>query len=118
MLKDIPPDDLLRAVRVVAAGEGLLAPSVTRRVVREFASRPSAGRVDAARLDLLTDREREVVALVGRGLDNAEIAAELVISPATARTHVSRAITELRMRDRVQLVVLAYQAGLVGVDGG
>lgn len=100
VLKDIAPDDLVRAVRVVAAGEALLAPSVTRRLVGEFASRPAVGQVDERRLSVLTDREREVAALVANGLDNGEIADQLVISPATARTHVSRAITKLGVRDR------------------
>lgn len=118
VLKDTAPGDLLHAVRTVAAGEALLAPSVTRRLIAEFASRPAAGRLDQARLSVLTDREREVAALVAKGLDNHEIAEELVISPATARTHVSRAITKLGARDRAQLVVLAYQTGLVSVDGG
>lgn len=117
VLKDVAPEDLLQAIRVVAAGEALLAPSVTRRLLAEFASRPAAGRLDDSRLSVLTDREREVTVLVARGLDNHEIAEELVISPATARTHVSRAITKLGVRDRAQLVVIAYQTGLLEVDG-
>ena len=112
LLKDVEPDELRRAVRVVAAGEALLAPSVTRRLIAEFTrrSRP-AGQQE--RLALLTEREREVVALVGRGLSNEELAAELFISPATAKTHVSHAMTKLATRDRAQLVVFAYDSGLV-----
>jgi DNA-binding NarL/FixJ family response regulator len=104
--------ELLRAVRAVAAGDGLLSPGVTRRVIETFVSRgkaPSAPKV----LDHLTDREREVMALVGAGLSNEEIAARLVVSPATAKTHVSRAMVKLGARDRAQLVVYAYEAGLV-----
>jgi DNA-binding NarL/FixJ family response regulator len=116
VLKDTRPADLLDAIRVVAAGDALLAPSVTRRLLGEFASRPSAGRVDRRRLDVLTDREREVLALVAQGLSNDEIAGALTISRATARTHVSRVMTKLNARDRAQLVVLAYQTGLVTVS--
>lgn len=112
LLKDAEPTELLRAVRVVAAGEALLAPSVTRRVVEAFAAAaPPATPPDG--LDELTDREREIVALAGHGLSNGEIAERLVISPATARTHVSRAMLKLRCRDRAQLVVFAYESGLV-----
>lgn len=112
LLKDAEPTELLRAVRVVAAGEALLAPSVTRRVVEAFAAAaPPATPPDG--LDELTDREREIVALAGHGLSNGEIAERLVISPATARTHVSRAMLNLRCRDRAQLVVFAYESGLV-----
>ena len=117
LLKDTPPPELLRALRVVTRGDALLAPSVTRRLMEGFASRPAAGSVDERRLSVLTDREREVTALVARGLSNDEIADELTISRATARTHVSRAMTKLRARDRAQLVVLAYQTGLIAVDG-
>ncbi|MGN9808455.1 response regulator transcription factor [Micromonospora sp. BQ11] len=113
LTKDTPPADLLRAVRLVAAGEALLSPSVTRRVVREFATRPSRAPRPHPRLEALTEREREVVGLVGEGLSNAEIAERLVVSPATARTHVSRAMVKLGARDRAQLVVFAYQSGLV-----
>lgn len=116
VLKDIAPPDLLDAVRVVAAGEALLAPSVTRRLIGEFARRPAAPATDDARLDVLTDREREITALVAQGLSNQEIAERLVISPATARTHVSRAITKLGVRDRAQLVVVAFRTGLVTAD--
>ena len=112
LLKDVDPMELVRGLRAVAAGEGLMSPSVTRTLIAEFAdrSRPAA---DAAVLDVLTDREREVVALVAEGLSNAEISARLVISPATTKTHVSRAMAKLGARDRAQLVVLAYQTGLV-----
>ncbi|RAG81185.1 DNA-binding response regulator [Streptacidiphilus pinicola] len=114
LLKDLDPDELRRAVRVVAAGEALLAPSVTRRLIGTFTRRGTALPPGlAAAGAMLTDREREVVALVGRGLSNEEIAAELVISPATAKTHVSHAMTKLGARDRAQLVVFAYETGLV-----
>jgi DNA-binding NarL/FixJ family response regulator len=112
LVKDTEPVELLRAVRAVAAGDGLLSPGVTRRVIETFVSRgkaPSAPKV----LDHLTEREREVMALVGAGLSNEEIAARLVVSPATAKTHVSRAMVKLGARDRAQLVVYAYEAGLV-----
>jgi DNA-binding NarL/FixJ family response regulator len=122
LLKDVEPVDLLRAVRVVASGEGLLAPSVTRRLIAEFAARPPAAPATPPpappQLDALTEREREVVALVGAGLTNHELAERLVISPATAKTHVSRAMSKLDARDRAQLVVLAYESGLVQPGGG
>lgn len=110
VVKDADPAELLRAVRVVAAGESLLSPTVTRRLISAFAARP-AGR--APDLSELTPREREVMALAGQGLSNDEIATRLFISPATARTHVSRTMLKLAARDRAQLVVLAHQAGLV-----
>ncbi|CAJ59339.1 MULTISPECIES: response regulator [Frankia] len=110
VLKDTEPADLLRAIRVVAAGESLLSPTVTRLVIDTFARRPA---VTAPDLSGLTVREREVMSLVGRGMSNDEIAARLVISPATARTHVSRVMVKLAARDRAQLAVLANQAGLV-----
>jgi DNA-binding NarL/FixJ family response regulator len=113
LLKDIEPVELVRAVRVVAAGESLLSPSVTRRLIAEFVSRSGTAVAATPALDALTGREREVLALVGGGLSNAEIAAELFISVATARTHVSRAMTKLHARDRAQLVVAAYESGLV-----
>jgi len=113
LTKDTKPGELLRAIRLVAAGEALLSPSVTRRVVREFASRPSRARKPHPQLDTLTDREKEIVGLVGEGLSNDDIAERLVVSPATARTHVSRAMVKLGARDRAQLVVFAYQSGLV-----
>lgn len=117
VLKDIAPADLVRAVHIVAEGEALLAPSITRRLVGEFIGRPAVAPEDSHLLDALTDREREVMVLVAHGRDNHEIADELVISPDTARTHVSRAITKLGAHNRAQLVVLAYQTGLVSVDG-
>jgi DNA-binding NarL/FixJ family response regulator len=110
LLKDEEPVEILRAIRVVAAGDSLLSPSVTRRVVETFASGPAQ---PAPALDELTEREREIVALAGTGLSNHEIAERLVISPATARTHVSRAMLKLGARDRAQLVVFAYESGLV-----
>ncbi len=113
LIKDTKPAELLRAVRLVAAGDALLSPSVTRRVVREFALRPSRTLRPHPQLSTLTDRERETLALVAEGLSNDEIAGRLTISPATARTHVSRAMVKLGARDRAQLVVFAYQSGLV-----
>ncbi len=112
LLKDVRPTDLARAVRTVAAGETLLAPTVTRRMVEEYISRPVLGRSHAA-LAPLTEREREVLELVGHGLSNAEIAARLFVSETTAKTHVSRILTKLALRDRVQAVVLAYETSLV-----
>ena len=111
LLKDTEPAELLAAVKVVAAGEGLLAPSITRRVIAEFANRPSG--TDPAKLEVLTDREREVLAHIGRGLSNTELAETLFVSVATAKTHVSRIMSKLHARDRAQLVVLAYETGLV-----
>lgn len=113
LVKDTEPVDLLRAIRVVADGESLLSPGVTRRLIGEFVARPQGRTFASDALEPLTDREREVVALVAAGLSNEEIAADLVISPATARTHVSRAMVKLHARDRAQLVVLAYESGLV-----
>ncbi|TDQ52146.1 response regulator [Actinorugispora endophytica] len=112
LVKDTEPEDLLNGVRVVARGDALLSPNVTRRIIADYAKRPRRPE-PAERLDSLTDREREVVALVGTGLSNEEIARRLVLSPATAKTHVSRAMVKLRVRDRAQLVVLAYETGLV-----
>ena len=117
LLKDAPAEELAAAIRVVAAGESLLAPAVTTRLIRDFANRPGAGRPRAGLLDPLTDREREVLVLVAQGLSNAEIAGRLVVSPLTAKTHVSRILAKLGLRDRTQLVVVAYEAGLV-VPGG
>jgi DNA-binding NarL/FixJ family response regulator len=110
--KDVEPDDLRDAVRIVAAGHALLAPSVTRRVVDAFASAVPAPKAPE-RLDVLTEREREVLALVAEGLSNDELAARLVMSPLTAKTHVSRILTKLGARDRAQLVVVAYETRLV-----
>jgi DNA-binding NarL/FixJ family response regulator len=117
LLKDTDPGELLNAVRVVAGGEALLAPSVTRRLIEEFATRPDPHRTPPEALAVLTEREREVLGLVARGLTNHEIAAELVISPATAKTHVSRVMMKLAARDRAQLVVIAYETGLVQARG-
>jgi DNA-binding NarL/FixJ family response regulator len=103
----------VRAVREVHAGEALLSPSVTRRLIEEFVARPARPGLTPSSMTVLTEREREVVALVAQGLTNDEIAKELVVSPATARTHVSRAMVKLHARDRAQLVVFAYQTGLV-----
>jgi DNA-binding NarL/FixJ family response regulator len=114
LLKDSGPAELLHAIRVVAAGEALLAPKITRRLIAQFTATRTAHEVAEDRLAVLTQREREVLALVGEGLSNQEIAARLVLSPATARTHVSRSMVKLRARDRAQLVVVAYQTGLVG----
>ena len=113
LVKHTEPAELVRAVRVVAGGEALLSPSVTRRLIAEFTARPSRGETNPTALAELTDREREVVVLVAQGLSNEEIAADWVVSPATVRTHVSRAMMKLRARDRAQLVVMAYQSGLV-----
>ncbi|HWE13585.1 MAG TPA: response regulator transcription factor [Solirubrobacteraceae bacterium] len=116
LLKDTDPPDLIRAIHVAAAGEALLAPSVTRRLIANYASRPRSARTAPRELDELTDREREVLSLVAQGLSNDEIAEELVISPLTAKTHVSRTMLKLSARDRAQLVVIAYQSGLVTPD--
>jgi DNA-binding NarL/FixJ family response regulator len=113
LLKDADSAEILRAIRVVAAGDSLLSPSVTRRVVETFASRPAPAAPRVSLLRSLTEREREVVALAGTGLSNDEIAEKLFISPATSRTHVSRAMSKLGARDRAQLVVFAYETGLV-----
>ena len=112
LIKDAEPTDMLRAVRLAAAGESLLSPSVTRRVIASFTARGPVRRTHD-RLGELTEREREVLALIGEGLSNDEIGTRLVVSPATARTHASRVMTKLAARDRAQLVVIAYQSGLV-----
>jgi DNA-binding NarL/FixJ family response regulator len=116
VLKDIEPAELISAVHVIARGEALLAPSITRRLIVEFASkrRPQTA-VVSQRLSELTEREREVLVLIARGMNNDEIAEELVISPATSKTHVSRIMSKLEARDRAQLVVIAYESGLVTV---
>ena len=113
LVKDSEPADLLRAVRLAAAGESLLSPSVTRRVIDSLHSGGVPARRVHPLLSTLTEREREVLTLIGEGCNNAEIAERLVVSPATARTHVSRIMVKLGARDRAQLVVIAYQAGLV-----
>jgi DNA-binding NarL/FixJ family response regulator len=112
LVKDTEPTELLSGIRSVAGGDALLSPSVTRRLIAEFADRSRAA-ASPTLLDVLTDREREVVSLVAGGLNNEEIAARLFLSPATAKTHVSRAMIKLHARDRAQLVVLAYESGLV-----
>jgi DNA-binding NarL/FixJ family response regulator len=112
LLKDTEPRDLLDAIRIVARGDALLAPSVTRRLIADIAARPQR-RTPAALLDELTAREREILTLVAAGLSNDEIATRLYLSPLTAKTHVSRAMSKLRARDRAQLVVIAYESGLV-----
>ncbi|MFJ2861476.1 response regulator [Kitasatospora sp. NPDC087314] len=116
LVKDTDPADLLRAIRVAVAGDALLSPGVTRRLIGEFAARskaPEAAPGGLSDISMLTEREREVLALVGMGLSNEEIARRLVVSPLTAKTHVSRAMVKLGARDRAQLVVLAYESGLV-----
>ncbi|MCX5393587.1 response regulator transcription factor [Streptomyces sp. NPDC006482] len=116
LVKDTEPMELLHAVRVVARGDALIAPAVTRRLIAEFADRAGgAGRQPdpSPRLNALTEREREVLGLVGAGLSNDEIAGRLVLSPATAKTHVSRIMTKLAVRDRAQLVILAYESGMI-----
>ena len=115
LLKDVEPADLLTAIRVVASGEALLAPRITRRLIEAYVAQPSAAAPDAALEGLaeLTAREREVLALVAAGLSNQEIAERLVVSPLTAKTHVSRVLMKCGARDRAQLVVLAYESGLV-----
>ncbi|MET9182120.1 response regulator transcription factor [Kitasatospora aureofaciens] len=123
LVKDMALDDILAAVRVVAAGDALIAPSVTRRLIGAFAGQhpklsPNPAAVPASRrLDAITDREREILTLVGRGLSNTEIAAELVLSIATVKTYMTRLLAKLDARDRVQLVILAYETGLVSVPG-
>ncbi|MFJ3669154.1 response regulator [Streptomyces sp. NPDC090106] len=117
LLKDTEPADLLQAIQVVVRGEALLSPSVTRTLIGEFVARPP-DRATAPGLEALTRREREVTALAARGLSNEEIAGHMVISPFTAKTHVSRAMTKLGARDRAQLVVFAYESGLVTARGG
>ena len=113
LLKRSSPEVLIEGIKVVAAGDGLLAPSVTRRLIQEFARQPGAAAPPAAPLGMLTQREREVLALIGGGLSNGEIAARLFISQATVKTHVKRILMKLGLRDRIQAVVLAYEAGLV-----
>jgi DNA-binding NarL/FixJ family response regulator len=114
LLKDTPPAELLAAIRVIAAGEALLGPSITRRLIDEFAARPQARAPrPAVRLPAITEREREVLLLVAEGMSNVEIAKRLHIEPGTAKTHVAHLLTKLDARDRVQLVILAFRAGLV-----
>ena len=113
LLKDTPADDLADAVRVVAAGDALLAPSITKRLIGEFASRPPSHQQPPAEISSLTDRELEVLRLMARGLSNAEIAEELYVGETTVKTHVGHILMKLNLRDRVQAVVLAYEEGLV-----
>ncbi|MEU7122945.1 response regulator transcription factor [Streptomyces zaomyceticus] len=113
LVKDTEPMELLHAVRVVARGDALIAPAVTRRLIAEFAGRADRQPDPSPRLNALTEREREVLGLVGAGLSNDEIAGRLVLSPATAKTHVSRIMTKLAVRDRAQLVILAYESGMI-----
>jgi DNA-binding NarL/FixJ family response regulator len=113
LLKDVRREELVNAVRVVAAGDALLAPALTRRLIEDFVRRPPPGSAPAGPLAELTDRESEVLRLVARGLSNAEIAAALVVSDATVKTHVARILSKLGLRDRIQAVVLAYESGFV-----
>ena len=113
MLKNSPPDQLAAAIRTVAAGEALLAPTVTRRLIEEFVRRPRVDTGETSELAELTERELEVLTLIARGLSNAEIAEQLIVSEATVRTHVNRVLTKLGLRDRTQAAVLAYESGLV-----
>jgi DNA-binding NarL/FixJ family response regulator len=113
LLKDAPAGELVHAVRVVAAGDALLAPSVTRRLIADFARQAPQRQAPAAALDVLTPREREILQLIGRGLSNAEISRALVIAQQTTKTHVGRVLAKLRLRDRAQAVVAAYESGLV-----
>jgi DNA-binding NarL/FixJ family response regulator len=115
LLKDAPAADLVQAVRVVASGEGLLAPTVTKRLIAEFASRPAPDRPRPTSLNGLTPRETEVLRLIARGLSNQEIASELVVAEQTVKTHIGRVLAKLNLRDRAQAVVLAYESGLVAV---
>jgi DNA-binding NarL/FixJ family response regulator len=118
LLKDVRPEQLAEAVRTVAAGDALLAPSITRRLIEEFVHRPPPGQTRPPELDELTDRELEVLQLIAKGLSNAEIGAQLFVSEATVKTHVTRILAKLRLRDRVQAVVLAYESGLVEPGAG
>ncbi|RMI41334.1 response regulator [Streptomyces triticirhizae] len=118
LLKDVPPDELLAAIRAVHSGDAVVAPSTTRRLLNRFVTLlPGPRERERPELDLLTDREREVLLLIAQGLSNAEIAARLVVSEATVKTHVGRVLNKLHLRDRVQAVVLAYEAGLVRAGG-
>jgi DNA-binding NarL/FixJ family response regulator len=114
LLKDVPPEQLVNGIRAIGSGDALLAPSVTRRVIEEFVRRPpDSVRTMPAEIEELTPREVEVLKLIARGLSNAEIAQELVVSETTVKTHVAHLLMKLRLRDRVQAVVLAYESGLV-----
>jgi DNA-binding NarL/FixJ family response regulator len=118
LLKDAPPADLLAGIRIVAAGEGLLAPTVTRRLIAEFARRTPPARPLAGGLDKVTDREQQVLMLVAYGLSNPEIAGHLHLSPATVKTHIGHLLAKLQARDRAQLVIAAYESGLVTPAAG
>ena len=117
LLKDVRREELVSAVRVVAAGDALLAPALTRRLIEDFVRRPPPGATPTGALADLTDRENEVVKLVARGLSNAEIAGRLVVSDATVKTHVARILSKLGLRDRIQVVVMAYESGFVQPGG-
>jgi DNA-binding NarL/FixJ family response regulator len=117
LLKDTPPADLLAAIRIVATGDALLAPGITRRLIAEFTRRPQPRQHPAAALDQITGREREVLTLIGLGLSNTEIASHLHVSLSTAKTHVGRLLMKLGARDRAQLVIAAYDTGLVSTPG-
>ena len=114
-MKDVEPDDLRKAIRVVAAGDALLAPAVTRRLLETFADSLNTGRAEL--LDGLTEREKEILVLVAEGMSNSEIAEELYLSPATVKTHVNRTMTKLGVHDRAGLVIAAYESGLVKPGG-
>jgi DNA-binding NarL/FixJ family response regulator len=114
LLKAAPPEDLIRAIRVVASGDALLAPSVTRRLIEEFAKRPEPQARKAKQIEVLTERERDVLRELARGFTNAEIAARLHVAETTVKTHVAHVLDKLELRDRVQAVILAYEAGLAG----
>jgi DNA-binding NarL/FixJ family response regulator len=118
LLKDAAPEDLLAAIRIVAGGDALIHPAVTRRLIAEFARRPAANLPPIPAMERLTDRERQILTMVARGFSNVEIADREVVSYATVKTHVSRILTKLGVRDRAQLVVLAYESGLVSPGAG
>ena len=113
LLKDTPPAELVTAIRVIARGEALLAPAITKRLIEQFARMPELGRHPTTGLTAITDREREVLELVGRGLSNQEIADRLIVSLATVKTHIGRLLAKLAARDRAQLVIVAYESGLI-----
>jgi DNA-binding NarL/FixJ family response regulator len=117
LLKNVPPEELLAAIRVVAQGDSVVAPSITRRLLDRFAGQLGPGPVEDPRLAQLTDREREILLLVAQGLSNTEIAARVHVAEATVKTHVGRILAKLQLRDRVQAVVLAYESGLVTPGG-
>jgi DNA-binding NarL/FixJ family response regulator len=118
LLKDTPPEALLAGIRTIAAGDALLSPTVTKHLIEEYVRRPAPSTTPAAPLDTLTERELEVLTLVARGWSNAEIAERLYVTPATTKTHLSRLLMKLGARDRAQLIVLAYETGLVSPGGG